>query len=345
MGAEIWLAVAVMALAVSFDFTNGFHDAANAIATAVSTRALRPRAALTMAALMNLIGALMGTAVAETIATQIVNLGGLEQHEQLSIVLAALLGAITWNLITWWFGLPSSSSHALIGGLAGAGLAAIMIQWDDVAVKWAKIGEKVLIPMIASPAIGFTLAFFGMIAVLWLFKNSPPHRTMRRFRVAQVGSAAALALGHGLQDAQKTMGVIFMASIAVGWSQEGNPIPFWIKALAASAISAGTYSGGWRIMRTLGRKVIHVDPARGFVAEATGALVLYLAAFTPIHAPISTTHTITSAIMGAGATRSLSAVRWGVAKNIVTAWVLTIPAAGGTAMLFFFAIQGVGSLL
>ncbi|MDR1635293.1 MAG: inorganic phosphate transporter [Bifidobacteriaceae bacterium] len=344
MTAGIALAVAVMAIALAFDFTNGFHDAANAIATAVSTRALRPRAALTMAALMNLVGALMGTAVAETIATQIVNLGGLEQHEQLSIVLAALLGAITWNLVTWWFGLPSSSSHALIGGLAGAGLGAVMIQWQDVTVEWGKIGEKVLIPMVASPAIGFTLAFFGMVAVLWIFRHSSPHKTMKRFRVAQIGSAAALALGHGLQDAQKTMGVIFMASIAVGWSEAGDPIPFWIKALAASAISAGTYSGGWRIMRTLGRKVIQVDPARGFVAEATGAIVLYLAAFTPIHAPISTTHTITSAIMGVGATRSLSAVRWGVAKNIVTAWVLTIPAAGATAILFFFATQLIGGL-
>jgi PiT family inorganic phosphate transporter len=259
-------------------------------------------------------------------------------------VLAALLGAISWNLITWWFGLPSSSSHALIGGLAGAGLGAIMIKWDDVSVQWGQIGEKVLIPMVASPAIGFTLAFFGMVAVLWLFKNSSPHKTMRRFRVAQIGSAAALALGHGLQDAQKTMGVIFMASVAMEWNQPDDGIPFWIKALAASAISAGTYSGGWRIMRTLGRKVIQVDPARGFVAEATGAIVLYLAAFTPIHAPISTTHTITSAIMGAGATRSLSAVRWGVAKNIVTAWILTIPAAGLTAAVFFLAIQAVGAL-
>ncbi|MDR2373036.1 MAG: inorganic phosphate transporter [Bifidobacteriaceae bacterium] len=344
MGPEIWLAVTVMAIAVAFDFTNGFHDAANAIATAVSTRALRPRAALTMSAIMNLIGALMGTAVAETIATQIVNLGGLDKHEQLSIVLAGLLGAIAWNLLTWWLGLPSSSSHALIGGLAGAGLGAILIQWDDVAVKWDKIGEKVLIPMVASPAIGFTLAFFAMVGVLWLFRNSSPHRTMRRFRVAQIGSSAAMALGHGLQDAQKTMGVIFMASIAVGWNTAGDPIPIWIKVLAACAISAGTYSGGWRIMRTLGRRVIELDPARGFVAETVGALVLYLAAFTPIHAPISTTHTITSAIMGVGATRSLSAVRWGVAKNIVIAWLLTMPAAAATAILAFLAIQGIGGL-
>jgi PiT family inorganic phosphate transporter len=344
MAPEIILAVAVMAIALAFDFTNGFHDAANAIATAVSTRALRPRAALTMAAAMNLVGALLGTAVAETIATQIVNLEGVDQHEQLSIVLAALLGAITWNLITWWFGLPSSSSHALIGGLAGAGMGAILIDWDDVQVKWAAILEKVIIPMVASPAIGFTLAFFAMVGVLWLFRRSQPHKTLRRFRLGQIGSSAALALGHGLQDAQKTMGVIFMASIAVGWNQPGDGIPFWIKALAACAISAGTYSGGWRIMRTLGRRVIQVDPARGFVAETVGATVLYLAAFTPIHAPISTTHTITSAIMGVGATRSLSAVRWGVAKNIVVAWLLTMPMAAATAIACFLAIQGVGTL-
>jgi PiT family inorganic phosphate transporter len=345
MTSQIVLAVAVMAIALAFDFTNGFHDAANAIATAVSTRALRPRAALTMAAAMNLVGALLGTAVAETIAKEIVNLDGLGEHEQLSIVLAALLGAITWNLITWWFGLPSSSSHALIGGLAGAGLGAVLIRWNDVEIQWAKIVEKVVIPMVASPAIGFTLAFLGMLAVLWLFRNSQPHRTLRRFRIAQIGSSSAMALGHGLQDAQKTMGVIFMASVAVGWNQPGDGIPFWIKALAACAISAGTYSGGWRIMRTLGRRVIELDPARGFVAEMTGATVLYLAAFTPIHAPVSTTHTITSAIMGVGATRSLSAVRWGVAKNIVVAWLLTIPMAAATAIVCFLAIQGIGALL
>jgi PiT family inorganic phosphate transporter len=345
MSSEIILAVAVMAIALAFDFTNGFHDAANAIATAVSTRALPPRAALTMAAAMNLVGALLGTAVAETIATEIVNLEGLDQHEQLSIVLAAMLGAISWNLITWWFGLPSSSSHALIGGLAGAGIGAIIINWDDVTVKWARIVEKVMIPMVASPVIGFTLAFFSMVAVLWIFRRSQPHRTLRRFRLGQIGSSAALALGHGLQDAQKTMGVIFMASMAVGWNQPGDKIPFWIKALAACAISAGTYSGGWRIMRTLGRRVIQVDPARGFVAETTGAIVLYLAAFLPIHAPISTTHTITSAIMGVGATRSLSAVRWGVAKNIVVAWILTMPMAAATAAAVFLAIHGVGALL
>ncbi|MDR1825066.1 MAG: inorganic phosphate transporter [Bifidobacteriaceae bacterium] len=340
---DIVLALVVIVLAVGFDFTNGFHDAANAIATAVSTRALRPRAALVMAALMNMIGAMLGTAVAHTIATDIVDLNDINNHEALSIVLGALLGAIAWNLITWWFGLPSSSSHALIGGLAGAGLAA-MVYWDNVAVQWAKIVEKVIIPMVASPVIGFSLAFLLMVAVMWIFKKASPHKVMRRFRYAQIGSSAMLALGHGLQDAQKTMGVMFMATMAVGWVDAGSTtIPIWIKLLAACAISAGTYAGGFRIMRTLGRKVIEVDPAKGFVAELVGAIVLWGAAYSPIHAPISTTHTITTAIMGVGATKRLSAVRWGVAKNIVAAWVLTLPAAATVAAGCFFAVHGIVS--
>jgi PiT family inorganic phosphate transporter len=324
---DLVLVILVIVVALGFDFTNGFHDAANAIATAVSTRALRPRTALIMAAVMNMVGALLGTAVAETIAKEIVNLEHIQApREELIVVLAGLLGAVTWNLITWWLGLPSSSSHALIGGLAGAGLAAHIAN-PDVQVLWGGIVHKVVIPMVVSPAIGFTLAFFAMIAVLWIFRNSAPHRTFRRFRFAQMFSSAAVALGHGLQDAQKTMGVIFMATVAVDWYDRGtDSIPLWIKLCAATAISLGTYSGGWRIMRTLGRKVIEVDPARGFVAESVSALVLYVMAIG-WHAPISTTHSITSSIMGVGATRSLSAVRWGMAGNIVAAWLLTIPAA------------------
>jgi PiT family inorganic phosphate transporter len=341
---DLALAVLVIGVALSFDFTNGFHDAANAIATAVSTRALRPRVALAMAALMNFIGAMLGTAVAETIAREIVNLDALRAHEQLTVVLAALIGAITWNLITWWKGLPSSSSHALIGGLAGAGIAA-GLAYGDVTVKWAKIGEKVLLPMVASPMIGFFLAFCCMLAVLWLFRNTSPHRTLRRFRHGQVISSSAMALGHGLQDAQKTMGVMFMAAVAVGWQPREAGIPLWIKAAAALAISLGTYSGGWRIMRTLGRRVIELDPSRGFVAELVGASVLYIAAFSPIHAPVSTTHTVTAAIMGVGATKRLSAVRWGVAGSIVGAWLLTLPASAIVAGLCHWgltAILGIG---
>ncbi|MEV0950117.1 inorganic phosphate transporter [Promicromonospora sp. NPDC050249] len=328
---EVALVVLVVALALSFDFTNGFHDAANAIATSVSTRALTPRVALVMAAAMNFAGALLGTEVAETIATSIVNLEGAGTHAELAVVLCALLGAIVWNLITWWFGLPSSSTHALIGGLVGAGIA------GGMSVYWSAIVDKVVLPMIISPLVGFGLAFAVMVAVMWIFRYAAPARTNRRFRIAQTASAAAMALGHGLQDAQKTMGVIYLALLTVGWANVDQGIPLWVKLSAAAAISAGTYSGGWRIMRTLGRRIIELDPARGFVAESVSALVLYVNAFA-LHAPVSTTHTITSAIMGVGATRRLSAVRWGVAKNIAVAWVLTIPAAALVAALATWAL-------
>jgi PiT family inorganic phosphate transporter len=318
---EAALVVLVVAIALAFDYTNGFHDAANAIATSVSTRALTPRVALVLAALMNFVGAMLGTAVAETIATSIVDLSAASNHTALTVVLCGLVGAIVWNLVTWWFGLPSSSTHALIGGLVGAGLA------GGQAIFGAELVDRVVLPMIVSPLVGFLLAFLVMIAVLWIFRNAAPARVTRRFRMAQTASAAAMALGHGLQDAQKTMGVIFMALLTVGWAEREDGIPLWVKLAAAATISAGTYAGGWRIMRTLGRRIIELDPARGFVAESVSAMVLYVNAFV-LHAPVSTTHTITSAIMGVGATRRLSAVRWGVAGNILTAWVLTIPAAG-----------------
>ena len=286
---EVALVVLVVALALGFDYTNGFHDAANAIATSVSTRALTPRVALLMAAVMNFVGALLGTDVAETIATSIVNLGDASNHAALTVVLCGLIGAIVWNLITWWLGLPSSSTHALIGGLVGAGLA------GGLSVYGSAIVDKVVLPMIISPLVGFSLAYLLMVAVLWFFRNAAPSRTNRRFRLAQTASAAA-------------------------------------------AISLGTYSGGWRIMRTLGRRIIELDPARGFVAESISAIVLYVNAFA-LHAPVSTTHTITSAIMGVGATRRLSAVRWGVAKNIGMAWVLTIPAAALVAAVTTWALH------
>lgn len=316
---ELTLVIAVVVIALAFDYTNGFHDAANAIATSVSTRALTPRVALVMAAVMNFVGAFLGTEVAETVGKGIINIPS--GRHGLVVVIAALVGAITWNLITWYFGLPSSSSHALIGGLVGAGLASTSV------VLWSGIVDKVVIPMVLSPAIGFCGAFLLMIAILWIFRRSNPGKTTRGFRMAQSLSAAAMALGHGLQDAQKTMGVIFLALLTTGHVDKADGIPIWVKVAAATAISLGTYSGGWRIMRTLGRRIIHLDPARGFASEAVAATVLYVMAIG-LHAPVSTTHTITSAVMGAGATKRLSAVRWGVAKGIVTAWVLTIPAAG-----------------
>lgn len=329
---ELVLVVVVVAFALGFDYTNGFHDAANAIATSVSTRALTPRAALIMAAVFNLVGAMLGTEVAQTIGSGIIDIREANSaHLGLVMVLSAVVGAIVWNLITWWFGMPSSSSHALIGALTGVGLA------SGIQVHWDVIWDKVVLPMVVSPVVGFTLAFFLMVALLWAFRNANPHKVTRRFRIAQTASAAAMALGHGLQDAQKTMGVIVLALVA-GGVQDSNEIPLWVKLSAAGAISLGTYSGGWRIMRTLGRRVIELDPARGFVAETVAASVLYTTAFA-FHAPISTTQTITSAIMGVGATKRLSAVRWGVAGNIATAWVLTIPAAAMVAALMYWLLS------
>ncbi len=322
---ELALVVLVIAIALTFDYTNGFHDAANAIATSVSTRALTPRVALAMAAVFNLIGALLGEGVARTIGSGIIQPG--EGHQGLVIVMSGLLGAIAWNLLTWWRGLPSSSSHALIGGLAGAGIAAA------TTVHWDVILTKVVVPMIASPLVGFGLAYLLMVGIQWAFRHSVPGRTNRRFKMAQTVSAAAMALGHGLQDAQKTMGVIVLALVAGGY-HEGESIPLWVKIAAALAISAGTYAGGWRIMRTLGRRIIELDPPRGFASETVAASVLYTTAFA-FQAPISTTHTITSAVMGVGATKRRSAVRWGVVREILTAWVLTIPMAGLSAALFY----------
>ncbi|QLQ09463.1 MAG: inorganic phosphate transporter [Nocardioidaceae bacterium] len=331
--ASIIIVIAVVVVALAFDYTNGFHDAANAIATSVSTRALTPRVALVIAAVMNFIGALLGQQVAHTVADTITTPQG---NTGLVIVMAGLLGAITWNLITWYFGLPSSSSHALIGGLVGAALAAMAVVSDaDVGVHWQTIVDKVIIPMVASPLAGFVMAFLVMLAIMWIFRKANPHRINRGFRYAQTLSAAGLALGHGLQDAQKTMGVIFLALVAGGHASAGDDLPLWVVLAAATAISAGTYAGGWRIMRTLGRRIIHLDPARGFAAEAVASGVLYVAAIG-FHAPISTTHTITSAIMGSGATKRLSAVRWGVARSIVTAWVLTFPAAGAVAAIVYW---------
>jgi PiT family inorganic phosphate transporter len=322
---DLLAVVFVVALAMGFNYTNGFHDAANAIATSVSTRALTPRIALVMAAVFNLFGAFIGTKVADTVGKGIIDppsgtLG-------LIIVGSALIGATAWNLLTWWKGLPSSSSHALFGGMVGASLAA------GTTVLWGGVLDKIVIPMVISPVLGLILGYFVMTTILWIFRRRHPGRATRGFRYAQTLSAAAMALGHGLQDAGKTMGIIVLA-LTVGGFHNGPGIPLWVKISTALIISAGTYSGGWRIMRTLGRKIIHLDPPQGFAAEAAGASILYVAGLG-FGAPISTTHTITSTIMGVGATKRLSAVRWGVAKNIVTGWLLTFPGAGLMAALVY----------
>jgi inorganic phosphate transporter, PiT family len=323
---DLAIMIAVIVVALGFDYTNGFHDAANAIATSVSTRALTTRVALLLAAVMNFVGAFLGQGVANTVGSVITPPDG---SHGLVVVMAALLGAVSWNIITWYFGLPSSSSHALIGGLVGAALA------SGSLVQWNEIVDKVLIPMVVSPMVGFGGAFLVMVALLHIFRRGHPRRINRGFKLAQTLSAAAMALGHGLQDAQKTMGVMFLALVTGGYAAADDPLPVWVILSAASAISLGTYSGGWRIMRTLGRRIIHLDPPRAFASQSVAAGVLYTTAYV-FQAPISTTHTITSAVMGAGATKRFNAVRWGVAGNILTAWVLTLPGAGLVAALCYW---------
>jgi PiT family inorganic phosphate transporter len=314
-------------VALGFDYTNGFHDAANAIATSVSTRALTPRVALAMAAVFNLIGALISTKVAATVGTGII-----APPHSLLLLFAAIVGAIVWNLITWYFGLPSSSTHALIGGLVGAAIAAAE------TVHWSGVVEHVIVPMVLSPIVGLVLGYLLMLAVLWVFRNGQPHRLNRGFRWAQVGSSGAMSLGHGLQDAQKTMGAITLALVVTGHEAAGSfHVPLWVIFAAAAAISLGTYTGGTRIMRTLGRRVIKLDPAAGFSAQTVASGVLFFTAYV-FAAPISTTHVITSSVMGVGAQRKFSAVRWGLAGNILAAWIITLPAAGAVAA----AVYGIG---
>ncbi|RKT16490.1 PiT family inorganic phosphate transporter [Streptomyces sp. 1114.5] len=321
--------IVVIGVAFFFTYTNGFHDSANAIATSVSTRALTPRAALAMAAVMNLAGAFLGSGVAHTVSKGIIETPKGDQG--MAILFAALIGAIVWNLVTWYYGLPSSSSHALFGGLVGAALA------GGTEVIWDGVVDKIVIPMVVSPVVGLVGGFLVMLAILWIFRRANPHRAKRSFRVAQTASAAAMALAHGLQDAQKTMGIVVMALVISG-QQATYDIPVWVKISCAAMLSLGTYAGGWRIMRTLGRKIIELDPPQGFAAETTASAVMYITSFV-YKAPISTTHVITSAIMGVGATKRIRAVRWGVAKNIVLGWFITMPAAAIVAALVYWFVH------
>ncbi len=311
------LLIAIVALALVFDYTNGFHDTANAIATSVSTRALSPRVAVVMAAVLNLVGALIYTGVAKTVGVGLVN----TDLVTLPLVLSALVGAVVWNFTTWYFGIPSSSSQALFGGLIGAMIASAGLS----GVLWGGVFDKIILPMIGSPALGFVFAWLLMTGLFWLVRKWPPAPVNRWFRLLQPVSAGFMAFSHGSNDAQKTMGVITLALFASGKIQTFD-IPLWVKIACALAMAFGTYSGGWRIIHTLGSKVIKLDPIHGFAAETSAATVIQLA--THFGFPVSTTHTITAAIMGVGSTQRLSAVRWGVAGNIMTAWVLTLPAAG-----------------
>jgi inorganic phosphate transporter, PiT family len=322
----------IVITALAFDYTNGFHDAANAIATTVATKALKARTALIIAAIGNLAGAFISTGVAATVGKGIIDVT--KNTSGLAVVLAALLGAIAWNLLTWWQGLPSSSSHALIGGLVGAA----MVSGDTV--HWKGVQQKVITPMIESPIVGISAAFVLTLILQWIFRNAKRSRAGKGFRVGQIVAAGTMSLGHGLQDAQKTMGVITLALI-VGGFYHGTDIPTWVKVAAALAISAGTYMGGWRIMKTLGKRMIEMDPIRGTASQSVASFVLFYMALH-LKAPISTTHTITSSIIGAGATRGRKWVRWGVVGNILGAWVLTLPAAALCGAFFHLVFMFFG---
>jgi len=324
------LLVVVVVVALGFDFTNGFHDTANAVATSVSTRALSPRLAVFVAAVANLAGAFVTTAVAKTVGKGIIDTGLANEKT----VLAALVGAIVWNLITWWLGLPSSSSHALIGGLVGAALA----QSGTKGVQWHGLAHNIAIPAVIAPAIAFAGAFFLLLGIYWALVWITPGVANRTFRLGQLASGTWVAFTHGANDAQKTMGVIALALFESGHISHFY-IPTWVIVAAGLAIGAGTYVGGWRIMRTLGQRVFNMEPASGFAAQVTAGATIYMA--TRLGYPLSTTHVISGAVMGAGATKRLSAVRWGIAGNIVFAWLLTIPAAGLVAAALYWPVAGI----
>ncbi len=312
--------VAVVVTALFFDFTNGFHDTANSIATSVSTRALSPRVAVLSSAILNFIGAFFFFAVAATVATGIVD----PEAITLDVVLAGLVGAITWNLITWYLGLPSSSSHALIGGIIGSSVAAT---GSFAVVEWQGLKEKVLIPSLLAPALGLVLAAALMTVILWIVQKRAPGPVHRVFRRLQLVSGGFVAFTHGTNDAQKTMGIITLALIVSGHqSAEHFNVPLWVKISAATAMAVGTYAGGWRIIRTLGSRIAKLEPPQGFSAQTSTALILWFTARSGF--PVSTTQVISGSVLGAGASTRLSAVRWGVAGNILVAWILTIPCAG-----------------
>lgn len=307
------LLVAVIVLATVFDFINGFHDTANAIATSVSTRVLSPKKAVIMAASLNLLGALTGTAVAKTVGVGLVDIGAITQVT----VIAALLSAILWDLITWYLGLPTSSSHALLASILGASVATA---GTEVIIQ--KGVYKVLIALILSPIIGLLFGFLLMLLLMKLFGHSPIAFVNKFFNKLQIVSAAYMAFSHGNNDAQKTMGIITMALVSY-YKLPGFDVPFWVMLLCATAMALGTALGGWRIIKTLGMRLVHLQPIHGFAAEASAGTIIEIASRFGL--PLSTTHIISSTIMGVGATKRLSAVRWGIALNIVIAWVLTLP--------------------
>jgi PiT family inorganic phosphate transporter len=332
------LLVFTILVALGFDFTNGFHDTANAVATAVGTRAMRPRTAVTVSAFFNLAGAVIATQVLNSkVADTIGGLVAVKGGVALTFIVAALVGAIAWNLVTWRAGLPSSSSHALIGGLIGMAVAAYGID----AVKWAKVYQTFLF-LVISPVIGLVVSYIATVALSHIVRAGQPARLNRAFRGIQVASSSLVSFSHGANDAQKTMAVITLALVSTHHLAKFH-VPVWVAVLAALTISLGTYAGGWRIIRTMGSRIIRLEPINGIVAETAAALVIQVA--TQLAQPVSTTHVVSGAVMGTGATRRLSAVRWGVARNILGAWLLTIPAAAAVAAVLALLIRAVGPAL
>jgi PiT family inorganic phosphate transporter len=332
LDAPTLLLVLTIAVALAFDFTNGFHDTANAVATTIGTRALPPRLAVALSAILNLVGAIVATQILHTeVANTVGSLVAPEHGVALSMIVAALFGAITWNLITWRAGLPSSSSHALIGGLIGMGIAAYGLE----AVVWAKV-YPVFIALVASPVVGFLLAYVVALLLLNLLRRARPSHANGAFRKLQLLSGGFVSFSHGANDAQKTMAVITLALLSSNHLAE-FVVPTWVVLSAALAISLGTWAGGWRIIRTMSSRIIRMEPVDGFAAETVGAAVIQAA--TSWGLPVSTTHVVSGSVMGAGATRRLSAVRWGVARSIVWAWILTIPASAALAALAALVVK------
>jgi PiT family inorganic phosphate transporter len=331
------LLVIVIGAALAFDFTNGFHDTANVVATSISTRALSPRVAIALAALLNFAGAFISLKVAATIATGIIDAAQIT----LTILFAGLIGALAWNLVTWAYGLPSSSSHALIGGVVGAMLAAV----GGSGVKFQGLIGKVVIPALVAPALAFMVAGISIMVIYRLAGRRRPGIVARGFRAGQIVSGSMLSLAHGTNDAQKTMGVIALALVAHGdISRTHVHVPSWVVIAAATAMALGTYAGGWRIIRTVGTKIITLDAAQGFACQGAGAVVILASSYFGY--PLSSTHVISGGVMGAGAATRLSAVRWGVAGNIAAAWALTLPAAGvfGAVAYWIARVFGSGAL-
>jgi len=340
--AAFGLVVLIIAVALIFDYVNGFHDAANSIATVVATRVLSPGVAVAWAAFFNFVAFLVfGTAVAKTIGGDMVDIAKIPGNDQLFVLLAAVVGATIWNLITWWLGLPTSSSHALVGAYAGSAISSYIWHFGFFGVETVLKAAgwiKTLTFIVLSPLIGMTIGFLLMVAVYWIFHRVSVNRVDKVFRVGQLFSAGAYSLGHGGNDAQKTMGIITIALVAGGYLQmeaggKLPEVPLWVVLSAHAAIGLGTLSGGWRIVKTMGTKIVKLQPVGGFCAETAGALTLFGATAAGI--PVSTTHTITGSIVGVGSAKRFSAVKWGVAGRIVWAWVLTIPAAALIAGLSY----------